>query len=101
MDHNRSGRQVTKATRILADEHGHHADAVGDGQQVNGADQIANDYLGERNRRAVDANHTQTDDALAGRLSIPEDLEENIIAPIKDETQQEQDSEDPIKDLIS
>ena len=79
-DDDRAGGEVAEASGAVVEEHRKDAHGIREGQVVDDADDIANHGVDRANRIAVFANDADAGDAFAGRLPVPDDLEDHVVA---------------------
>ncbi len=93
-DNNCAGGQVAEALAAARAKDGDDAQSVQEGQEVNDADEVADDHIVEADGRAVVADDADVGGALAGGLTVPACLEVHVVAPDDDEGSDQIDHDD-------
>lgn len=93
-DHQRPGGEITQATSIAVEEHHHKAQGVGKRQKVDQSHQVADGDIEKARAAAIEPDHARACQPLAGRLPMPAQLEDKIIAPKEAEIDQRINGDD-------
>ena len=93
VDHDGVGGQVAQPLEVGPHQHRKKARGVEEGQEVGGAQQVADERGGRRHRQAVVHHHLQPEGALARRRRPGRELEQHRIEPLEAEEEDHEQAE--------
>ena len=91
-----SGGEVSQALVLAVAEHGDDADEVDGRQQIDDAEKIAGHGFEESDLSARLLNDANLAKPFAGRLAVPEGLEESEVSPIHEEVKEDEAGDEPL-----
>ncbi len=86
------GDEIAEALEALIAEGGEEAEKVEGRHEVDEAQEVADQGLGEADGAAVDAGDFDAHEALAGGGAVAGHFEEDVVEPVEEEHEQEEDA---------
>ena len=86
-------RQVAQALEVGPEQHRQQPGGIEKGQEIGGAQQVADERGRRRHRQAVVHQHPQSDGALARRRAPGRQLEQHRVEPLEGEEHDQEDAE--------